>query len=379
MIKLYDTDSYISEFTATVISCEKHDDLYKIKLDRTAFFPTAGGQECDSGYLGGCEVVSVIEDGDDIVHILKEPIDIGKYIEGKINFEERFRKMQHHTAEHIISGFVKKLFGFENVGFHLGGTDVTMDYNGELGKKDIEMLELYANETVFENRSVRAEYPESGELEKMDYRSKLDLTENVRIVTIDGIDVCACCAPHVRSTGEIGIIKITEFMRHRGGVRMHMLCGESALNDYSVKQKNIEEISNLLSEKQETVSEGVKRILHELAEVKQERSALRRELAKLRAEKFEYTDGNMCLFAENMDKGDMMFYAEQCRKRCGGMLMVCSGNDTDGYSYIIIYEDMPDIKKMNVELCGKGGGRNGMCQGFFKANREKIEQYFNSL
>lgn len=378
MIKLYDIDSYITEFTATVTSCEKRGDLYAVKLDRTAFFPTAGGQECDSGFLGERKVLEVI-DAEETVHIVSEPLPKGMTVVGKINSEERFRKMRHHTGEHIVSGLVKSMFGFENVGFHLGDNDVTMDYDGELSEKDIEKLELYANRAVLENREVRAEYPNSDCLARLDYRSKLDLSENVRIVTIDGIDICACCAPHVKSTGEVGIIKITDFMRHRGGVRMHMLCGEEALRDYRCKQKNIEEISSLLSEKQETVSDGVKRILHEISEIKQERSMLRRELAKLRAERIEYTDGNLCLFEQDADGGDLLFYAEQCRKRCGGILVVCSGCDTDGYNCILLCDTMPDIKMMNEKLCGRGGGRNGMYRGFFRATRENIEKYFSGI
>lgn len=377
MIRLYDDNSYLTEFCARVTACTKNDKGYEILLDKTAFFPTAGGQEHDSGILDGQKVLDVEVRGNDIIHLLEKPLEEGINVTGKINWEQRFRKMQHHTAEHIISGLVKSMYGFDNTGFHLSNTEVTMDYSGELRREDIERLENSANQAVFKNLAVTAQYPEN--VKNMEYRSKLDLTENVRIVTVEGVDVCACCAPHVRRTGEIGVIKITSFMRHRGGTRMRMICGTDALEDYQCKQNSVEEISCMLSEKQENVSEGVKRILNETESVKQKNSELRRKIAVLRAESIEYTDANLCLFEPETERGDMLFYAEQCRKKCGGMLTVCAGNDSSGYSYIILCRDMPDIKQMNTALNGRGGGRNGMIQGFFGCTRAEIESYFNQL
>lgn len=376
MIKLYDNNSYIFEFTATVESCESDGNVHRVKLNQTAFFPTAGGQECDTGTLNGIKVSEVCEEQGEIVHITEEAFDIGETVIGKIDREPRLRKMRHHTAEHIVSGLIKKLYGFDNVGFHLGDSEVTMDYSGELSGDDITKLELLANKAVCGNIPVIAEYPSVEKLKNTDYRSKLDLTENVRIVTIDGIDVCACCAPHVHTTGECGVIKIIGYMRHRGGMRMYMICGEDAVADYRKKQESVEKISCMLSEKQESVVCGVQRILDEIGSLKQKNSALKRELACMRAEKTEYTDGNLCLFETETDVGDMMFYAEQCRKKCGGILVLCDGDDEKGYNYLILYDNEIDIKAINTALNGRGGGRNGMCRGYFGCKRAEIEKYF---
>lgn len=376
MIKLYDKDSYIFEFSATVTSCEKSECGYRVILDQTAFFPTAGGQEYDSGTLNGKRVKEVVAADDEIVHITDEAFNVGENVIGKIDREQRFRKMQHHTAEHMVSGFVKRLYGFDNTGFHLGDYEVTMDYGGELSKEDIIKIEKLANKAVCDNVSVIAEYPNADELKMLDYRSKLDLTENVRIVTIDGIDVCACCAPHVHSTGECGMIKITGFMRHRGGVRMRMICGAEALADYRKKQESVEKISCLLSEKQENVVGGVQRVLDEISLLKQKNSQLKRELASMRAEKIEYTDGNLCIFEKEADMGDMMFYAEQCHEKCGGMLILCMGDDGNGYNYLILSKNEIEIKAINTALNGRGGGRNGMYRGYFGCKRTEIEECF---
>ncbi|MBE7016389.1 MAG: alanyl-tRNA editing protein, partial [Ruminococcaceae bacterium] len=216
MIKLYDKDSYIFEFCSEVISCCQVDGEYKILLDQTAFFPTAGGQECDTGTLDEISVVHVEIEEDQVYHYTKKPIEPGKKVIGKIDKEVRLRKMRHHTAEHIVSGLVHSELGLENVGFHLGDEEVTMDYNGVIDHDELLKIEYLANCAVWENIEVDCRYPESKELKNISYRSKLDLSENVRIVTIEGIDICACCAPHVKRTGEIGMIKLKDMINYKG-------------------------------------------------------------------------------------------------------------------------------------------------------------------
>ena len=188
MIKLYDINSYTWEFSAIVVSCEKTDKGYKILCDQTAFFPTAGGQDCDTGTLAGQKVLDVIIENDEVFHFVEKPIEVGAKVEGKIDFPVRLRKMQHHSAEHIVSGVANRLFGVSNVGFHLGDTDVTIDYDGVLTTENIKEIEVLANKAVCDNLKITAWYPNNAELEKISYRSKLELTENVRIVEICGID-----------------------------------------------------------------------------------------------------------------------------------------------------------------------------------------------
>ncbi len=324
MIKLYDENSYTSEFSARVTSCEECSEGYRIQLDRTAFFPTAGGQECDTGTLDGKEVLRVEIENDIIYHILKTPLAAGDEVLGKIDWQVRFRKMQHHSAEHIVSGLAHSLFGLENVGFHLSDKEVTIDYSGPMSEEELLLLERKANEAVHKNIKIIAEYPPEDMLCKIPYRSKLDLTENVRLVTIDGIDICACCAPHVKHTGEIGLIKLKDLMRHRGGVRLKMICGMDALFDYEGKLENVVRISVLLSAKQEETADSVERLLKELAEQKQKTAALSKQLAAAKAAQIAETDGCICVFENDFDTDSLRLLANEGKKFCRCLVVALS-------------------------------------------------------
>ena len=380
MIKLYDLDSYTKEFTATVTACEKNNDgNYRIILDRTAFFPTAGGQTCDTGIIGNQPVLDVIIEDEIVIHIVKNPIAVGETVACKIDWDVRFRKMQHHSAEHIVSGIATGIFNCNNVGFHLSDKEVTIDYDKEFTEAELILLEQKANEAVWENLEIDARYPDPAELLNIPYRAKLDLTENVRIVTIPGVDICACCAPHVKRTGEIGIIHLKDMMRHRGGVRIRMICGRDALSDYEEKAKSVALISNLLSAKQEEVAFATENLLSQVADKNRKIAELSKNLAVLKAESICETQDNICIFEESSDVETLRLLANLGKKKTAKMCCVLSGNDNNGYSYIIASENMNlrEISKdINSALQGRGGGREDMIQGSFPATREEIENYF---
>lgn len=382
MIKLYDIDSYAKEFVTKVISCEKAKKSgYCITLEKTAFFPTAGGQEHDTGTIGKEKVSDVIINGETVIHITKNPIPIGEKVNCRIDWDARFRKMQHHTAEHIVSGLVHGLFGYNNIGFHLSDKDVTMDYDGLITEDELLLLEQKANEAVWRNIEVDARYPNPDELSYISYRAKLDLTENVRIVTIGDIDTCACCAPHVKHTGEIGIIHLRDMMRHRGGVRIRMICGHDALSDYEEKAKNVLLISNLLSAKQEDVAEATRKLLSQNYEKNQKISELSKTIAYLKAENIKATSGNICVFEENADTDTLRLLANLGKEKAGKIFCALNGNDNSGYSYILSSNtiDLQDAAaEINAHLSGKGGGQRDMIQGFFKETQETIKNYFNN-
>ena len=193
--KLYDFDSHRRDFSATVLRCDPAGERYAVVLDQTVFFPEGGGQPADTGVLGGAHVLDVQLLLDVIVHYTDVPLTPGTLVRGEIDWPQRFRRMQGHSGEHIISGLIHSEFGFDNVGFHLGEDVITMDYNGELTWPQLMHIERLANEAVYRNVPIRTEYPAPEQLAHMEYRSKLDLKENVRIVTVEGYDVCACCAP----------------------------------------------------------------------------------------------------------------------------------------------------------------------------------------
>lgn len=380
MIKLYDLDAYTKEFTAKVISCEKNvDNGYRIILDQTAFFPTAGGQDCDTGVIGNEQVLDVIIENEIIIHITENPIDVGKTVSCRIDWDARFRKMQHHSAEHIVSGIATRIFECSNVGFHLSDKEVTIDYDKEFTESDLLLLEQKANEAIWNNLEIDARYPDDDELAKIPYRAKLDLTENVRIVTIPGIDICACCAPHVKRTGEIGVIKLKDMMRHRGGVRIRMICGSDAFSDYQEKAKSVLKISNLLSARQEEVAEATENLLSQIADKNRKIAELSKELAILKAESIPETNGNIVIFEVGADTETLRLLANLLKKKTPKLACILSGNAERGYSYIIASENvnLRDISKdINSSLSGRGGGREDMIQGSFGASKEEIERFF---
>lgn len=377
--KLYYKDSYIKDFTAKVIDCRKCEQGYEIILDRTAFFPEGGGQSADTGTIDGISVIDVQENKDgSICHIAERETEVGKEVFCKIDFNKRFRKMQNHSGEHIVSGLINRIYGFDNVGFHLGSVDVTMDYNGTLTREDLLKIEYLANEACVKNIEIKQKFPKSEELGDLSYRSKLDITENVRLVDIEGYDSCACCAPHVKSTGSIGMIKLLDFIKYKGGVRVHMKCGFDALDDYNDKYANVSEIAQSLSVKQSEASMVVQRLLFELSEKKHDYAKLYEKYITEKINVLEYSDGNLLYFEENLENDVMRAAANLGRSKCSGVFGVFSGNDGEGYRFIMTSEKTAlreFVKNLALEL--SGGGSDEMQQGKCNCTKEKIEKAFS--
>lgn len=380
-VRLFDEDPKAYRFSATVLSCVENDSKYTVVLDATLFFPDEGGQTSDTGTLGDADVTYVYERDGIIFHECSSSLPIDETVEGEIAYGARFRKMQNHTGEHIISGIVHKLYGYDNVGFHLGSDDMTIDFNGELTREQLDEIELLANGTVVRCLPVTAYYPTPDELADISYRSKLDLSENVRIVKIGDVDTCACCAPHVENTGEVGIIKILDFMRYKGGVRLFALCGLDALEDYGKRYRQIYAISTKISAKQDEIEAGVDRLISQIDTQKAEISSLRRELQSYKLATLEDTDGNICIFEDSTDMTSLRHFANEAVKKCSGICAVFCGNDTDGYRYIIMSRSI-DIKSItkdiNTAIIGRGGGSSEMITGSCKATRKVIEEYFST-
>lgn len=376
--KLYDKDSHIKSFTAKVIDCRESDKKFEIILDKTAFFPEGGGQYADTGKIGDAKITDVQIINDEIVHFADKALTIGDEYDCEINWEQRFRRMQNHSGEHIVSGIVHTLYGYENVGFHLGD-DVTIDFDGELTREQLLDVEKRANEAIYKNVKFTCEYPDEETLKNLSYRSKLELTENVRIVTIEGYDVCACCAPHVYSAGEIGIIKILDFARHRGGIRVHLLCGKDALEDYETKYDNLRSVATALCAKQNETAQAFEKFNEEHGALKAELAALKKELAKLKASAIENTDECILIFEADTDMNDLrklvLNGAEKTTKLCAGF----SGNDNSGYRFAIASKSIDlreKSKEITTALNGRGGGSPELLQGNAAASKEAIEKYF---
>ncbi|MBE5880886.1 MAG: alanyl-tRNA editing protein [Lachnospiraceae bacterium] len=265
MRKLFYEDIHITHFKAVVLSCEKPDsttgkDMYRVLLDATAFFPEEGGQSADIGTIDGREVLDVQIKNDLIYHFMKEPIAAGKTVECHVDWAQRFDFMQQHSGEHILSGIVHERFGYNNVGFHLSPREVTLDFDGPIESEQLRDIELAANRVIWLNLPIEISYPEKEELATLTYRSKIEIDGQVRIVTIPGVDVCACCAPHVEATGQIGMIKIVNAQNYKGGMRLTIVCGQRALSDYREKLDSVTTIAQSMSVKQNQVIDAFNKL-----------------------------------------------------------------------------------------------------------------------
>lgn len=173
--KLFYLDSHLQRFSAQVEQCVPDGENWQIVLDRTAFFPEGGGQYADTGILGSARVLDVQEKDGVIFHRTDAPLSVGDCVEGRIDWDLRFMKMQQHTGEHIVSGLVHKRFGYQNVGFHLGSEDCTMDFNGEITKEEIREIEWEANRAVVRNLEVEVTYPDQKVLQTLVYLSLIHI------------------------------------------------------------------------------------------------------------------------------------------------------------------------------------------------------------
>lgn len=379
--KIFYSDSYISSFSATVTGCVKASDFYHITLNKTAFFFEGGGQKADTGFIGDAVVSDVHEIDGEIIHICDRELEIGKEYSCTLDWETRFRRMQQHGGEHIVSGIVHSMYGYDNVGFHMEDDYVTVDFNGELTREQLDEVEDKANLAVCKNYDILCYFPAEEELAKLDYRSKLDLTEGVRLVKIENTDLCACCAPHLSKTGEIGTIKILDFMRHRGGIRLVMKSGLDAVSDYRNKYKSVYEISNLLSAKQGEITSAVERLQGESEALFREYTAFKMSVANDAKKSMSFTSKCAYLIVSNFD-ADMMREVANFGMENSELCLVFSGNDDAGYSYIACSKtlDMRSVAKdLNNALQGRGGGRDTMIQGKVSSTENDIKNYINSI
>lgn len=378
--KLYEISSYIKEFDAEVLDCHESNGKYHIILDKTAFFPEGGGQRGDTGHIGNAVVSDTFEQDGIIIHVADKPIREGT-VTCSIDWKIRFPKMQNHTGEHILSGIIYSLYGYNNVSFHMGEDYITLDTDGELSDDDIKRIEAIANQKVWDGHKVTITYPSAGELENINYRSKLDIKDNVRIVTIEDCDVCACCAPHVANTSEIGIIKIIDYMRYKGGMRLFAVCGAFAYKDYSSRVDDGKKLSSMLSLPVGEIYKGVEQLKNEMIRLKSDLTVVNGKIADMVIAGFTDTDKNICLFC-NLDTNGMRKVVNEGMKKCKGICGIFSGDDQSGYKYIIGSEttDLRAMSKvLNSTLNGHGGGSARMIQGSVACSRTLIEDYFTEL
>ena len=376
-IKLYESDAYLKEFDSEVISCTANGKFFDVVLDKTAFFPEGGGQQADKGTINGIKVSDVqINDGV-IIHKTKKAIEPGT-AHCKLDWNTRFRRMQNHSGEHILSGIANSLYGCTNVGFHMSN-EITVDFDIELTAEQIELIEKKANQAIYENVNIKAEFPPADVLAALEYRSKLELTEDVRIVTIEGYDVCACCAPHVSQSGEIGIIKVLSSMRHRGGTRLQILCGADAFEDYCTKAKNLYEIAVKLCAKHNHELDAFNKLCQENSELKQSYVTVNNELIDIKISTSQKINDITVYFEQSNDMQFVRNLALESSKKNCGISVVFSGSNGN-YKFAAASADVSvrDFgNNLRTAFSAKGGGSDELIQGNISATKDELIDFIN--
>lgn len=374
----YYEDVYKKEFTAEVLECREEKKGFRILLDESAFYPEGGGQPSDTGWLNEVRVTEVHERNGELLHYTEEAIAPGTQVQGRINWERRFDLMQQHSGEHMVSGIIHGSYGYDNVGFHMGSDMITIDFNGMLSEAQMAEIEARVNEKIWENREVEITYPSSEELDALDYRSKKELTGQVRIVRFPGVDTCACCGTHVARTGEIGMVKLLSVVKFREGVRMEMLCGRRALDYLNAVNEQNHQISVKLSAKNDKTAQAVERLWEENFALRGRVLAMEEELFAGEAKKWE-GKGNVLLFKEGLEADSVRKLADAVMQTCGGRCAVFSGNGDGSYKYAVGETDgdlRQFTKEMNGALHGRGGGKPFFVQGSVQADEEEIRSFF---
>lgn len=379
-IALYDSDAFAKDFTAKVISCDEvvrdEKKLYRVVLDRTLFFPEQGGQTSDIGMLDNISVVDVQIENDVIYHFCQGGFLIGEEVHGVIDWDHRFNNMQQHTGEHIFTGLAHNTYGADNVGFHLSDNTVTLDLNVELNDEQIDLLERKANEVIAKDVAVKAYYPNQDLIGAISYRSKKAIDGPVRLVEIEGVDLCACCAPHVKSTGQVGMLKVVSFGKYKGGTRVYILCGMRALADYNCRMKLLEKSYQALNCKEDEVPEKIDLLLDDNKQLKYRISDIRAGMLNSQLETISPDIADVTIFSEDLDAKTMRDGVNALVEKHSGLCAIFSGDDESGYNFVIgsSTRDCAAIATGLRELLGaKGGGSKQMAQGSIQATRTQIE------
>ncbi len=388
--RLYYKDAYIKEFTATVLDCRNAENGFRIVLSESAFYPEGGGQPYDTGTLrdlksgAQVQVLEVHEKDGELLHYTDSALPAGAQVEGRIDWERRFDLMQQHSGEHIVSGLVHAAYGYDNVGFHMGSETITIDFNGMLDEKELREIEEKANRVIWEDQPTHIFYPSREELQTLPYRSKKELTGDVRIVEFPGrgdapyVDLCACCGTHVARAGEIGLVRLLSVEKFREGVRVEMLSGRRALSYLNMADGQNHRISVLLSAKPEQTADAVKREMDENFRLRGRVAELEEKLFSQTAEQLRGA-GNVLLFEEELDSDSLRKLAVAVMETCGGRCAVFSDNKDGSFKYAVGEKDgdlRALVKEMNQALDGRGGGKPPFAQGLVRKSEHEIREFF---
>jgi alanyl-tRNA synthetase len=285
--RLYYTDPYVRSFDATVRVVDHRGDRLVVVLDRTAFYPTSGGQPFDAGTIGGARVLDVFDENDgSIGHAIESgaAIEPGQSVHGEIEWPRRFDHMQQHTGQHVLSAAFDRRFGVRTVSFHLGTDGSTIDLARELTPAEIADVELQANRIVWEDRPVSIRYATKEEAAAMPLRKEPAREGTLRLIDVQDWDLSACGGTHVARTGAIGVIAVAGWERFKGGMRVEFLCGGRALSRFRALRDTIDASVRLLSVLPVELPGAIERMQAEAKDQKRSTAVLQSELSRFRAE-----------------------------------------------------------------------------------------------
>lgn len=403
--RLFDTDAFLDTCEVSVLECKKsiregYTEYFEVITDSTVFAPEGGGQKCDEGFFDDIKVIDVQEFDGEIIHFLEKEIPAGTKTTQKINTDLRFRRMQNHNAEHLICGIIHKKFGYENVGFHLSENydennnlhiEAIMDVDGPISLEDLREIELTANKAISENVPIYAVLPTPEEAKDIPYRSKLDITENLRLVIIDGYDVCACCAPCLDSSAQIQLVKIVDFMPHRGGMRLTLKAGLDAVCDYIRLHDDNKGAMKILSCERGECAEAVKRMNDKLTEAHDEKVALKRYITvmlekELKEKIFNSSKTFIVYAADSIDEIQARVLVNDNVVLAEKVIVILFEKTDEGYRFVAgKNEKLEDVSlrdiagKMREGLNARGGGSEQMIQGSVPGEASDIITFFERL
>ena len=375
--KIYYTDSHLSEFEARCRGCTPVEGGFEVVLDRTAFYPLGGGQAADTGTLNGVRVLDTRERGEEIIHLCDGPLEVGTRVEGKIDYEARFIRMQQHSGEHIVSGILHRRYGCHNTGFHMNDTGIVIDFDAVIPQEMLPEIEAEANEAIWRNIPLKIYTPSPEELETLSYRTKRALPWPVRIVEVPGYDICACCGTHVTATGEIGLIKLMTAVPCRGGTRIEMAAGVAAFRLVNQVFEQNRQISHLFSAQITQTAQTARQVLDTLNGLKIRAGALERQLFALEAASMEGL-GNCFFFARDLTPEGLRQLTDLAASKTGGITAGFSLTpEGTGYCLALPGGDLRSLNKdLTATLSGRGGGKPNFQQGKLSGGKEAIEAFF---
>jgi alanyl-tRNA synthetase len=373
--RLYYTDPYLREFDAEVISSERLDDgRVAVILNRTAFYPTSGGQPFDTGTLGTTRVIDVIDREADhaILHVVEGDLQPGP-ARGAIDWERRFDHMQQHTGQHVLSAAFDRLHNARTMSFHLGSVSSTIDLAREVSAKEIADAEAEASQVVWNDVPVIIRFADSVEVARMPLRKESAREGLLRLIDVEGVDLSACGGTHVCRTGAIGNIAVASWEKFRGGTRVEFVCGGRALRSYRLLRDSVAESVQKLSVGAHELPASIDRLQNESKDLKRQLKDMQSRLAAFEAEAIaSRAEGQGTLKVaiealEGWDQNGLKTIAAAIVAR-SAHVAVLFGAPPPASVVIARSADAPVnaadlLKQLTAKFGGKGGGRPELAQG----------------